>query len=332
MRLTDPALEATKMAGNGTSISVDAVLALAHKYRNWGTWGPDDQLGSMNYVTSAKVSAASRLVRKGRVFSLALPLDSEGPMNGSYGRINPVHVMLQDGGDVASGAQDHLATLRYTDDAVYLVLQSSTQWDALAHIYHDGQMYNGHGTEMVNSQGALRNSITNIKDRAVGRGVLLDIARYLGKEALDVSEPIGREVLEGCAEKQGIAVEEGDFVLVRTGQLRQRREAGSWGDFAGGPAPGLAVSAADFFCPRHVAAVATDTWGTEVLPNETPDVFQPLHIIMLVNAGIHLGEMWDMEELAADCAEDGVYEFMLVAPPLTVTGAVGSPVNPQAIK
>ena len=114
--------------------------------------------------------------------------------------------------------------------------------------------------------------------------------------------------------------------------MEERRRSGDWGDFAGGPAPGLAISASDFFCPRHVATVSTDTWGTEVLPNETEDVFQPLHIIMLVNAGIYLGEMWDMEELAADCADDGVYEFMLVAPPLTVTGSVGSPVNPQAIK
>ena len=92
------------------------------------------------------------------------------------------------------------------------------------------------------------------------------------------------------------------------------------------------MSAADFFCPRGVAAAITDTWGTEKLPNETPDCFQPLHIIMIVNAGIHLGEMWDLEELAEDCAEDGVYEFQLVAPPLTITGSVGSPVNPQAIK
>lgn len=240
--------------------------------------------------------------------------------------------MLQDGGDIASGAQDHLATLRYTDDAAYLVLQSSTQWDALSHIYHDGKMYNGYGTEQVHSGGALKNSITNIKDKAVGRGVLLDIARYKGKAALATSEPIEAADLEGCAQKQGVEVGEGDFVLVRTGQMEERRQSGSWGDFAGGPAPGLAISAADFFCPRNVAAVATDTWGTEVLPNETPDVFQPLHIIMLVNAGIHLGEMWDMEALAADCAEDGVYEFMLVAPPLTVIGSVGSPVNPQAIK
>lgn len=320
------------MTTRDAAVSVDEVLALAEKYRNWGRWGADDQIGAMNYVTADMIAQAATLVRSGRVFSLALPLDSEGPMNGSFGRINPVHLMLQDGGDVASGAQDHIATLRYTDDAVYLVLQSSTQWDALAHIYHDGKMYNGHGPEQVNSQGAMKNSITAIRDRAVGRGVLLDIARHQGKDSLETSTPISRGDLEACADAQGVSVGEGDFVLVRTGQLQQCRDAGSWGDFAGGPAPGLAISAADFFCPRHVVAVATDTWGTEVLPNESPDVFQPLHIIMLVNAGIHLGEMWDMEALAADCAEDGIYEFMLVAPPLTVTGAVGSPVNPQAIK
>lgn len=313
-------------------MDIKTVVERAERYRNWGQWGPDDELGSMNYLTADIVAGASKLVKKGRVFSLALPLDSEGPMTGSLGRINPVHLMLQDGGDIESGAQDHLPTLRYTDDAVYLVLQCSTQWDALAHIYHDGKMYNGYGTKEVNSQGAKKNSITNIKDKAVGRGVLLDLPRYKGKQWLDTSEKITAEDLEGCAAKQGVEVREGDFVLVRTGQLLERRTSGAWGDFAGGPAPGLAISASDFFCPRRVATVATDTWGTEVLPNETPDVWQPLHIIMLVNAGIHLGEMWDMEDLAADCAEDGVYEFMLVAPPLTVTGSVGSPVNPQAIK
>lgn len=320
------------MGTSDSNLDINTVLEKSAKYRNWGKWGSDDELGSANYVTQEMVAKASKLVKKGKVFSLALPLDSEGPMDGSFDRVNPIHLMMQDGGDIAAGGQDHLATLRYTDDSVYLVLQSSTQWDALAHIYHDGQMYNGYGLDKVTSQGALKNSITNMKDRAVGRGVLLDIARYKGKKWLDVSEPISKEDLEGCAKAQGVEVGEGDFVLVRTGQMVQRREAGSWGDFAGGPAPGLAISASDFFCPRHVTAVSTDTWGTEVLPNETPDVFQPLHIIMLVNAGIYLGEMWDMEELAADCAEDGVYEFMLVAPPLTVTASVGSPVNPQAIK
>jgi kynurenine formamidase len=315
------------------SLDIKTVLERSAKYRNWGKWGEDNELGSMNYVTPEMVAAASKLVKKGKVFSLALPLDSKGPMTGDLGRINCVHVMLQDGGDIDNGAQDHLPTLRYTDDAVYLVLQSSTQWDALSHIYHEGKMWNGFGTKEVNSsEGAKKNSITVIKDKAVGRGVLLDLPRYKGVEALETGYGISDDDLAGCADKQGVEVREGDFVLVRTGQLEERRKAGAWGDFAGGPAPGLAISASDFFCPRHVAAVATDTWGTEMLPNETPDVWQPLHIIMLVNAGIHLGEMWDMEDLAADCAEDGVYEFMLIAPPLTVTGSVGSPVNPQAIK
>lgn len=311
----------------------ETVLELAAKYRNWGKWGPDDQLGSMNYVTPEKVLAASKLVKKGKVFSLALPLDSSGPQTGAFGRTNPLHVMLQDGGDIASGAQDHLPTLRFTDDAVYMVLQCATQWDALAHIYHDGRMYNGYGTEAVNSAGAQKNSITAVRDKMVTRGVLLDIARYKGKPWLDVSEPIHGSDLEGCAEQQGVTVGEGDAVIVRTGRIAAVRERGEWGDeYAGGPAPGLAISSSEFLCERRVAAIATDTWGIEVLPNETPDVFQPLHIILLVNAGIHIGEMFDTEALAQDCASDGVYEFLFVAPPLTITGAVGSPINPQAIK
>jgi kynurenine formamidase len=315
-----------------TALNIDHVLAKAREYRNWGKWGPDDELGALNYVTSEKVAASARLVRKGKVFSLALPLDENGPMTGAYGRTNPMHHMLWDGGDIAAGAQDFLPTLRYTDDAAYIILQCSTQWDALAHIYHDGKMYNGYGTEMVTSKGALKNSITAAKNKMVGRGVLLDVARFKGKPWLDTSYGITADDLVGTAEAQDVAVGEGDFVLVRTGQLAERRQAGGWGDYAGGPAPGLAISTADFFCTRNVAAVATDTWGTEVWPNETPDVFQPLHIILLVNAGIHLGEMWDMDELAEDCGADGVYEFQLVAPPLTITASVGSPINPQAIK
>jgi kynurenine formamidase len=314
------------------TIGIETVLELARKYRTWGKWGDDDELGTLNYITPEKITAAARLVRKGKVISLAIPLDADGPQDGSFGRINPQHVMLQDGGDIASGAQDHLATLRYTDDAMYLMLQCATQWDALAHIFHDGKMYNGGGTELVTSQGAQKNSIMNLRDKAVGRGVLLDIPRFKGKPWLDLSEPIHDTDLEACARKQGVEVGEGDFVLVRTGHLAMVRDRGAWGTYPGGDAPGLAVSAADFFCPRNVAAVCADTWGTEVRPNETPDVFQPLHIIMLVNGGIHLGEIFDLEELADDCAADGVYEFLFVAPPLTVTGGVGSPVNPQAIK
>jgi kynurenine formamidase len=91
------------------------------------------------------------------------------------------------------------------------------------------------------------------------------------------------------------------------------------------------VDAADFVCSRDVAAVASDTWGLEVRPHEG-GLSNPVHVLLLVNAGIHLGEMWDLENLARDCADDGCYEFLVVAPPLTITGAVGSPITPLAIR
>jgi kynurenine formamidase len=310
---------------------LELVNELALRYRNWGRWGAEDQVGALNFITAEHVVRAAGLVRRGVIFSLALPLDDTGPQTGAYGRINPLHTMLQDGGDILSGAQDHMLN-RYTDDAIYMPLQSSTQWDALAHIFHEGSMYNGHGPQNVTSQGARVNDITNQKDKIVGRGVLLDMPRFQGVEWLSESYPIQADELEACCEAEGVEVEEGDIVLVRTGAIAQARSRGSWGTYAAGPAPGLGVSTANFFAPRHVAAVVTDTWGLEPQPNETTDIFQPLHAILLVNAGMLIGEMFDLEALAEDCAQDGVFEFMLVAAPLTVTGAVGSPVNPQAIK
>jgi kynurenine formamidase len=317
---------------NRQDISMGDVLALARKYRTWGRWGFDDEVGALNYVTPDAIAAGARCVIRGHVFSLALPFDSQGPQTGAFGRTNPIHLMLQDGGDIAMGAQDHLKQLRYTDDAVYMPLQCGTQWDAFAHVFHDGHSYNGCGPEVVSSAGAVRNSITPLKDRMVGRGVLLDIARWKGKRWLAGGEAIQADDLSACAKTEGVEVRQGDFVLVRTGRLAAVRKSGTWDAYASGPTPGLAVSSADFLCPRRVAAVATDTFCVEVMPNETPDVFQPLHIVLLVNAGIVLGEMFDLEELAADCAEDGIYEFLFAAPPLPITGAVGSPINPQAVK
>lgn len=308
------------------------VEELAERYRNWGRWGADDVAGTLNFITPEKIVEAAQLVRKGVVFSLALPLDQTGPQTGGFGRINPLHFMTQDGGDVALGAQDAYDVVRWTDDALYVGSHSSTHWDSLAHIFHEGKMYNGHGLEAVTSSGARTNGVESFRSRMVSRGVLLDLPRYKGRPWLDPGEAIESDDLDGCARHQGLDVGEGDILLVRTGQLAQVRARGEWADYAGGSAPGFGLSAIEFLCERHVAAAATDTWGAEVLPNQTPDVFQPLHVVLIANAGFTLGEMWDMEELAEDCADDDVYEFMLVAPPLTITGGTGSPVNPQAIK
>ncbi|WP_197410580.1 cyclase family protein [Arthrobacter sp. EPSL27] len=302
------------------------------KYRTWGRWGAQDELGAANYITPERIAAAAQGVSRGAVFSLSLPLDRSGPMRGGGPRVNPQHVMLRlPHEQIASLADQGLQTA--SDDAVYMPLQCSTQWDAFCHIFYEGQTYNGRTADSVTvTDGALHNSITNLGERGLGRGVLLDIARHLGLPALKPGDTIQEEDLEGCAEAQGVEIREGDIVLVRTGHLQQRRKEGDWGDYAGGPAPGLGVSSADFLCGRRVAGVATDTWGAEAIPFETPDLMSPLHVILLVNAGVYIGEMWDLEELAADCATDGVYEFFLVAQPLMVTGATGSPLNPLAIK
>ena len=282
--------------------------------------------------------AASRLVTSGRVISLAIPVDENGPQTGGFGRFNPIHLMIRDGNGAMTGTtvRDFYGGrdrwIRGTDDLLILPLQSGTQWDALGHIIFDGKIYNGYDATEVGSKGALRNDIAQLRDRVAGRGVLLDIPRSRGVPWLEPGEAIHVADLEACERAQGVTVGRGDIVLIRTGQIAQCRDAGSWGTYAGGPAPGLALDTTAWIHERELAAVASDTWGLEVQPNETEDVFQPLHIILLVGMGLLMGEIFDLEALADDCASDGRYEFLFTAPPLPITGGVGSPVNPIAIK
>lgn len=134
-----------------------------------------------------------------------------------------------------------------------------------------------------------------------------------------------------AAEAHAVTVGRGDIVLVRTGQLARVRRDG-WGDYAYGAAPGLSFTTAPWLHGSEIAAIATDTWGFEVRPNEFDHAFQPLHQVVIPHIGLLIGEMWDLEALAEDCAADGVHEFWLTAAPLPITGAVGSPVNPIAVK
>jgi kynurenine formamidase len=322
----------------GTVPDIDTLRALIARYSNWGRWGPDDELGTLNHITPSDVAAAAGLVRSGRVFSLSIPVDEHGPQSGGFGRFNPIHLMIRDGNAAATGTvvRDFYGGrdrwIRGTDDLLILPLQSGTQWDALAHIVFDGHIYNGYDATDVGSKGAIRNDIAKTRDRIAGRGVLLDVARVKGVPWLEPGEAIHAADLEATAEAQGVGIGRGDIVLIRTGQMEQCRAAGSWGAYAGGAAPGLALDTVGWIHDRDLAAVASDTWGLEVLPNETPDVFQPLHILLIVHLGLLVGEIFDLEALAGDCASDRRYEFLFTAPPLPITGGVGSPVNPLAIK
>jgi kynurenine formamidase len=309
----------------------------AEKYKNWGKWGPKDELGTLNHTRAQDIVAAARLVRKGKVISLALNFDHAGPQGAkskypAMGRINPVHTMLRTGTDAYSGVLDHRG-IRAADDMVVMPLQCGTQWDGLGHVFYENYMWNGYDCREVTSNGAQKCGIEKTKNKMVGRGVFLDVARALGKKWLDDGYAITCADLERTAAKQGVTVKTGDFVIVRTGQMEAKLEAGSWDGYPGGDAPGFGFETLEWIKRTELAALASDTWGCEVRPNETePGINQPWHWITIPIMGMTMGEIFYVKELAEDCAADGVYEFLFVAPALPITGAVGSPTNPLAIK
>src|SRR2546425_4447813 len=171
-----------------------------------------------------------------------------------------------------------------------------------------------------------------IRDKLVTGVQTCALPIYKGVDALRPGEAISIEDLDGCAARERVSVKPGDIVLVRTGDVGRRLRERSWGTFSAGDAPGLSFLTAPWLYEKRIAGLATDTWGAEVRPNELPGSFQPLHLVMVVNMGLLVGEIFDLEALGDDCAKDGVHEFMFVAPPLPITRAVGSPINPQAIK
>ncbi len=310
-----------------------AIHEAAERLSNWGRWGADDQIGTLNNVTPENIVEAARLIRRGKVFALGLSL-KEPIQSGLFGgRWNPIHTMLATGTDAKCGNQDRPAPyLRYADDALNMPCQASTQWDALCHIFLGDKMYNGYDAGLVDTHGAAKLGIEHVRDKMVGRGVLLDVARFKGVESLDDGYGISAQDLDACAVSQKLEVRKGDFVIVRTGHQERCLTRKDWTGYAGGNAPGFAFETCYWLREKDVAAICSDTWGCEVRPNETNEANQPWHWVVIPALGISMGEIFYLKELAADCATDGIYEFFFSAPPLHLPGGAGSPINPQAIK
>ncbi|WP_136054114.1 cyclase family protein [Microbacterium sp. K24] len=312
------------------------IAARATAFRNWGRWGEDDVLGTLNFIDDATRATAATLVSTGRVVSLSQRFDTDGPQKGWRRRTNPVHTMTDTGVDAERGNQGFPHGIGGADDVIAMPLQCSTQWDGLGHIFDHGNAWNGRRAgDVVTSDGDLVTGIEHAASVIVSRGVLLDVGRHLFPETGEL--PDGHAItvadLEATIAAQGPSstVGRGDIVVVRTGQYARTRREG-WGDYAGGPAPGLSLTTAGWLHRTEIAAIATDTWGFEVRPNEFDvPAFQPLHQVVIPNLGLTIGEMWNLDELAEACAERGRWDFLLSAPPLPITGAVGSPVNPVAI-
>lgn len=309
-------------------------LALPPQPHNWGRWGHLDEKGTANFLTPAHVAAAAALVKTGQVFSLALPLEKGGPVHPE--RSDIVHLYAYSGVDcIVHGALSRkFPGFQGSDDYIFMPLQGSTQWDALAHCAFDDAIYNGFWAGRVeNYGGATRGSIHRLKEAMVGRGVLLDVARFKNVNRLQPGYAISDEDLDACAAHQGVEIRSGDMLLVRTGHVAWYYELSDKREFWAHGAPGLGRSTAQWLHNNEVAAVVVDNVGVEVEPFENPhSIIYPLHVVFLRNMGLILGELWWMEDLAAACHEDGRFEFFLSAPPLNVTNASGSPLNPVAIK
>ncbi len=307
-----------------------AFTEVAARVRNWGRWGPDDELGTLNLIDDAARRRGAAAVVSGQAFGLGLPLsEAEGIQLGFVeGRVNPTRTMIHVNEPVGPDPE----FVAFSEDVFSMATQAATHWDALAHTSHAGVIYNGYPASSVTAEGAGRCGIARA-GTVISRGVLLDVARALGRDVLAPGHPISPADLDAaCALGDGVAVEAGDIVLVRTGQMvhlqPERRDlvAYTW------PSPGLTIETAEWFSAHDVAAVATDTFVFEVFPCQYEDAYLPVHVLHLVEMGLTQGQNWVLDPLAAACAADGRSTFLLDATPLPLTGGLGSPLQPVALR
>jgi kynurenine formamidase len=305
----------------------DDVERLGASVRNWGRWGDDDELGTLNLIDDGARRRGAASVRRGRAFSLALDWSDRGPQIGLVpGRVNPLHTMTQLNTPVLDA--DGVC---FNDDLVIMGLQAATHWDGLAHVSYRNRLYNGYPADSVTARGAARLGIHRVGALA-SRGVLLDVARARGVERLPAGHAVSGDDLDAACEMARVEVLPGDVVLVRTGHIALLAGPAPDRKAYGIGAPGLSLRSVPWFHRHDVAAVAVDNFTGEVFPGERSDAFLPVHYLHVVEMGLTQGQNWDLDGLAADCADDGLYTFLLVAPPEPVVGGTGAPVHPVALK
>ena len=306
-----------------------AFTEVAGRVRNWGRWGPDDEIGTLNLIDDSARRRGAESVVTGEAFTLGLPLsEADGIQLGFVeGRVNPTRTMIH----VNKPEGPDPEFISFSEDLLSMATQAATHWDALAHCSHAGHIYNGYPATTITSEGAERCGIHRA-GAVISRGVLLDVARTLGREVLEPGYPITPSDLDASCELAGVEPEPGDIVLVRTGQMvhlqAERRDliAYTW------PSPGLTVETATWFHAHDVAAVATDTLVFEVYPCQYEDAYLPVHVLHLVEMGLTQGQNWVLDPLSDACAADGRYTFLLDATPLPLIAGLGSPLQPVALR
>lgn len=301
---------------------------------NWGKWGDDDEVGALNYLTPAEVLRGVAHIRTGEVFTLQRLINDPKGDPCWPGRTPAERTMVIDESTWdGENAPAFPGGLHYADDKINAFLQGSTQYDALGHVWYDGKIWNGHDARTTVG-GLDHASVAPIAERGVvGRGVLLDMARFRDKENLDNGETFTHEDLLACAKAQGHPIEPHDILLIRTNFLKRFFDLGEkfYEDFS---EAGLTYSPelVRWFADMEIPNLVTDSMANEVTYEPNTGIALPLHCALMRNLGVTLTEIANLEKLAASCAEDGRYTFLYAAAPLKVHRASGSPVNPLVIK
>jgi kynurenine formamidase len=291
---------------------------LMKELSNWGRWGKQDRLGTMNLITSGKRQKAFSLVKEAYAVSLARPVEKEAAAD------NPDpfgHKMTLTGINNPGQFAADTYSVAYHGHA-------HTHIDALGHMFYDGKMYNGTPQETITEKGSSKLSIMNLQQGVFSRAILVDIPALKGVSYLEPGTSIYPEDLEAWEKKAGIMVESGDVLLIRTGRWARRAEKGAW-DVAKQSA-GLHAACASWLKRHDIAMLGSDD-GSDVAPSGIQGVSNPIHQLMLIAAGIHILDCCDLEAVSAACQKRQRWEFLIVVAPLAVPGGTGSPVNPIAI-
>jgi kynurenine formamidase len=304
---------------------VEDFRVVGERVRSWGRWGDGDERGTANLITAGQIVGAAGLVRSGEVFELGIAIDADTPQPGDL-RTRPMRLMAETGQD-----QEFPGGFHYADDYVFLALQAATQWDALAHVYYDDHLYNGFPAASLTPHGARHCGIDRLGPGPVGRGVLLDLPRSQGVDWLAAGQTVTPDDLEAAVGQQGVALHAGDILLVRTGWRRRYLTEGPIREVMTRE-PGLGLACAAWLRDHDVAALGCDNWAVEVVPPEVRGTMLPLHLVLIRDLGLTIGEMFDLEALADHCSADRRFEFFFCGQALKFTGGAGSPLNPLAIK
>ncbi len=289
--------------------------------RTASKFGPDDQIGNLNYVTPAKTLAATTLVTKGKAYRLGIETNKDTP---AYPPRTFAVTIVQPT-QVGGGSLGPTKTT-YNDDMITGWAGVGSQIDGLGHIGIDYLYYNcNKAADFVATDGLKKLGVEHIPAVAT-RGVLLDMAGYFNTDIVKEGTAFNRAEIEGAMKRQGIkAIEKGDVVLFYTGWLKL---LGKDNKRYGSVAPGLGREGAKYLASLEVAMIGSDTWSFEVVPFESGAGIFEVHQILIPLNGIHILENMNTEEMVKDQA----WEFLFTLGPARLTGGVQAIVNPIAIK